>query len=102
MKKPSLTLKIYIGLIVTFIATNVVKVIYTNAPQSLPAIQSARSISTPSVVIRFTVLTLIFFSGLGFCGIKLSQKRSFFSFIYFSDKSIIWVDLRECRFLSRC
>ena len=74
MKKVSLSLKIYIGLIITLAILAAINVFLPQGAflptQELPA-------SKPVLALVNAIITLILYGGLGFIGLKLSQKIDF-------------------------
>lgn len=74
MKKVSLSLKIYIGLIITLAILAAINVFLPQGSflptQELPA-------SKPVLALVNAIITLILYGGLGFIGLKLSQKIDF-------------------------
>lgn len=74
MKKVSLSLKIYIGLIITLAILAAINVFLPQGAflptQELPA-------SKPVLALVNAIITLVLYGGLGFIGLKLSQKIDF-------------------------
>ncbi|GAI03825.1 unnamed protein product [marine sediment metagenome] len=74
MKKVPLSLKIYVGLIITLAILAAINVFLPQGvflpTQTLPA-------SKPVLALVNAVVMLILYGGLGFIGLKLSQKNGF-------------------------
>ena len=77
MKKISLSIKIYIGLIITLAILAAINVFLPQG--SFLPILPAKELpaSKPMLALVNATIMLIFYGGLGFIGLKLSQKLGF-------------------------